>query len=168
MVRLFGRLHEGEMAYAFLAGLPLRVKELLRANTNVNTLLLGQLLERAQTILRESSVTKSWSSSPHSLLLGQNAGRTCYRCQGYSAKECKRRRARMRCYRCKHGSGNQAGDKTSASVYSPKWLDETLSVSCKFINRSPRTVLLDLDSSGTVVNKGLCWTWWRVEYLWPQ
>lgn len=95
----------------------------------VDTLPLVQLLERAQTIIRESSVTEKMVITGAQSTTRTKRRRTCYTCQGYSAKECKRKRASMHFYRCKHVSGNQAGDKTSASVHSRKgWRRRCLSV----------------------------------------
>lgn len=115
LATLFGGLPERALAYAFLAGFPDRVKQLLQANSSVNTLALDKLMDQSRTILKDSSAPEesfaavaqprqsSVRASPRS---GPHAGIICYKCkgQGHMARNCASEKRQVRCFRC-----NEAG-----------------------------------------------------------
>ena len=55
LVALFGGLPEQTFVYAFMVGLPARIKQLLRASTSIEAMPIEQLLECAQAIIRDES-----------------------------------------------------------------------------------------------------------------
>ena len=55
LVVLFGRLPEWTFVYAFVAGLPAQVKQLLRASTSLEAMSIEQLLECAWVIVRKEA-----------------------------------------------------------------------------------------------------------------
>ena len=52
---LFGGLHERALAYKFLAGFPTGAKQLLRANSNIASLSLNDLVDRPRTVMKDNS-----------------------------------------------------------------------------------------------------------------
>ena len=52
---LFGGLPERALAYKFLAGLPTGAKQLLRASSNIDSLSLKDLVDRARTVMKDNS-----------------------------------------------------------------------------------------------------------------
>ena len=135
LATLFGGLPERALTYAFLAGLPARVKQLLRASSPIDSVPLDQLLDRARAILKdeltlEGPVVAATQPTPASHAADLHTRTTCFKCngQGHMAKDCRNRRARvrMRCYRCdgighmaRDCPGNEDGERTPAPVASP-------------------------------------------------
>lgn len=135
---LFGGLPERTFVYAFVAGLPPRVKQLLRASTSIEATPIEHLLERARAIVRDQSgpeepviaatqATQSDLRDPPKL--EQRARVTCFNCgrTGHIAKDCRSRgKGCVRCFQCGGAGhmartcpGNEPGDKTPAPLSSP-------------------------------------------------
>ena len=130
---LFGGLPEKTYVYAFVAGLPTRVKQLLRASTSIEATPIEQLLERARAIIRDEEelgepiVMATQSSQGGTSKPNPVTNVKCFRCgrYGHFAAKCTDR-GRVRCFQCggfghmaKSCPGNEPGDKTSAPVCSP-------------------------------------------------
>ena len=60
---LFGGLAEQIFVHAFVAGLPAQVKQLLRASTSIKAMLIEQLLECTQVIVRNEPELEGGSQS---------------------------------------------------------------------------------------------------------
>ena len=132
---LFGGLPERALAYKFLAGLPTGAKQLLRACSNVDSLSLKDLVDRARTVMKDNSelrdpvIAAAQSTlSDDRLSQGSNprGGARCYRCggQGHIARNCWRRLTAVRCFRCNETghmardcAGNGTGGKVPASTF---------------------------------------------------
>jgi len=137
---LFGGLPERTLVYAFVAGLPARVKQLLRASTSIEATPVEHLLERARAIVRDEAelgqpiamaaqTAQSGHTTPPRLDIRTRVN--CFRCGrlGHMAKECKssmERRGCIRCFKCggvghmaSSCPGNEPGDKMSAPLCSP-------------------------------------------------
>ena len=98
---LFGGLPERALAYKFLAGLPTVAKQLLRASSNIDSLSLKDLVDRARTVMKDNSklrdpVIATAQSTPSDDRRSQGpsprSGVVCYRCdgQGHIARNCRR------------------------------------------------------------------------------
>ena len=136
---LFGSgVSERTYAYAFVAGLPARVKQLLRASTAISSTPIEQLLERARAIIQDeedlgepvvlaaqtAQDSTRGSSSPNTSTNGK-----CFRCgrRGHFSRNCTDRgRRRICCFQCggvghlaQNCPGNAPGDRTSAPLCSP-------------------------------------------------
>lgn len=134
---LFGGLPERALAYKFLSGLPAGAKQLLRATSNMASLPLSDLVDRARTIMKDDSAVREPvvaaaqappSGDGPSQRPNSRGEIVCYRCneRGHMARNCRRRSTTTRCYRCnKTGhmvrdcAGNGDGDKVPASTSSP-------------------------------------------------
>lgn len=135
---LFGGLPEQTFVYAFVAGLPVRVKQLLRASTSIEATPIEQLLERARAIIKDEAELEEhvvMAAQPSQSVLknpqrsDQHAKVNCFRCgrSGHIAKNCMdRSRGRIRCFQCggighmaSSCPGNESGDKMSAPLCSP-------------------------------------------------
>ena len=130
---LFGGLPERALACKFLAGLPTGAKQLLRASSNIDSLSLKDLVDRARTVMKDNSelrdpVIAAAQSTPSDDRLSQGSsprsGAVCYRCggQGHIARNCWRRLTAVRCFRCNETghmardcAGNGTGGKVPAS-----------------------------------------------------
>ena len=62
LVVLFGGLPEQTFVYAFVVGLPARVKQLLRVSTSMEAMLIKQLLEHVQAIIRDETELEGGTS----------------------------------------------------------------------------------------------------------
>lgn len=85
------------MAYAFLAGSPVRVKQLLRANSCVDLLVLNELLDQVRTILKDDSALEEpiviAAQANQSSVRSYPGSRTrivCHKCNGWGhvARSC--------------------------------------------------------------------------------
>ena len=134
---------------AFVAGLPQRVQELLRASARMESLSLDEIVSRARAILADDgrvdnqtnvAAVAQQSKTEVTPPAKQNPCVVCYKCSGINhlAKDClqgrqprageyaRRSRSNMRCFRCNQPghfasecSGNEAGVRTEASVLPP-------------------------------------------------
>lgn len=133
-----GGISERAYAYAFVAGLPTRVKQLLRASTNISATTIEHLLERARAIIRDEEdlgepVVMAAQTGPNSIegipSPSPATGGRCFRCgrRDHFVRNCPDKgRGRVRCFQCggfghlaQHCAGNVPGDRTSAPLRSP-------------------------------------------------
>ena len=172
---LFGGLPERALACKFLAGLPTGAKQLLRASSNIDSLSLKDLVDRARTVMKDNSelrdpVIAAAQSTPSDDRPSQGSsprsGAVCYRCggQGHIARNCWRRLTAVRCFRCNetgHMARDCAGNGTGGKVpASPKQkLNEALPIIQVYVNETLCSALLDSGCSRTIVFAGLCRTW---------
>ncbi|XP_066963421.1 uncharacterized protein [Macrobrachium rosenbergii] len=138
---LFGGISEKALACAFVAGLPERVRQLLRAGSRMEALDLEQILARARVVLKDDlpsvsvetcfGATGSLGSVPV-----ETTVQKCLVCLGpnHFARDCLARnrvngrfRRRVKCYRCggmghiaSACPGNEQGEEASAPASSPQ------------------------------------------------
>ena len=134
----FGGMTEWGLVCAFIARLPEHTEKLLQATTQVDNLLISEILPRARAILKDSFTGTGLAATAAQLPGCQEkettAPRRCYICQGpnHMARDClrwcesPRPRKFLTCYRCKRQGHiarncpeNKQGDKSSAPVSSP-------------------------------------------------
>ena len=171
---LFGGLPERALACKFLARLPTGAKQLLRASSNIDSLSLKDLVDRARTVMKDNSelrdpVIAAAQSTPSDDRPSQGSssrsGAVCYRCggQGHIARNCWRRLTAVRCFRCNetgHMARDCAGNGTGGKVpASPKQkLNEALPIIQVYVNETLCSAFLDSGCSRTIVFAGLCRT----------
>ena len=132
---LFGGLPERALVYKFLAGFPTRAKQLLWASSNIDSLFLKDLVNRARTVMKDNSELRNPGIAAAQSTLSDDrpsqgpspcSGVVCYRCdgQGHIARNCRRRLTAVRCFRCNETGhmardcvGNRTGGKVPASTF---------------------------------------------------
>lgn len=148
LATLFGGIPEKALTCAFVAELPDSVRQLLRASSRIETLVLEEVLARARAVMNEDqacvgtgAVAAGVRYEARSQQPNKRDLRTCFECgePNHIARDCLLRRRgpqritnsvnrrNVRCFRCNglgHRAvecpGNEQGEKSHAPVSSPK------------------------------------------------
>ena len=139
----FGGLSDNMLACAFVAGLPDTVKQLLRAGSRMEELLIDQILTRARAVLADDvgvAAAVSAMTGAGASVKRANSTLLCYQCNqpNHLARDCLLRqkarsgtyggrgRGSARCYQCDglghlaaSCPGNENGGRPSALAFNP-------------------------------------------------
>ena len=108
---LFGGVPDQTLKYAFVAGLPARTQELLRASADIDSIQTESMLSRARAVVNNERVAATIDrSATEKVPLPKPTEKSlyCFNCSGpnHLAKHCQferptqRRKSSFRCYRC--------------------------------------------------------------------
>lgn len=131
---------------------------------------LGQLLDHAETIIRERSISEELViTAAQSSTRTTNSRMACYSCKATRSENARvEERACVATGATKRDTWLGIVQKTRPGISVDlflKHLEETLPVSYVYVNGSLRSALLDSGSSQTIVSKVLCSIWRRNRVL---